>query len=102
MPPRPVMYSSFILQYTLSTSSPHFFAQNNPHTFFHLSYLLIISPIYRFARNEMKTIIAVLITQFDLAIVDPPGITPPKDNIRGVFDTREPHGPGINEARAGG
>ena len=57
---------------------------------------------HRFARNEMKTIIAVLITQFDLAIVDPPGIHPPKDNIRGVFDTHEAHGPSINGARAGG
>ena len=65
-------------------------------------------PIYnccysdRFARNEVKTIIAVLITQFDLAIVDPPGVSPPKESVRGVFDTHETHGPSINGARAGG
>ena len=56
----------------------------------------------------MKTIVAVLLTQFDLAIVDPPTTTTTTtaaaasmENTRGVFDTREAQGPGINGARAG-
>ena len=96
------MYSSFTNNIPYLRHPLVFSLKLIAHTSLHLYYLLFVSPTYRFARNEMKTIIAVLITQFDLAIVDPPGITPPKDNMRGVFDTREAHGPGINEARAGG
>ena len=62
----------------------------------------------------MKTIVAVLLTQFDLAIVDPTTptatttttatttVNAKDDSVRGVFDTREDNGPGINGARAGG
>ena len=65
-------------------------------------------PGRRFARNEVKTIVAVLLTQFDLSIVDPPrtgstGSGAPVSATQGgdVFDTREVGGPGINGARAG-
>ena len=72
-------------------------------------------PGRRFARNEVKTIVAVLLTQFDLAIVDPPSTTPTATPTAAstsattsggvssgdVFDTREVNGPGINGARAG-
>jgi hypothetical protein len=52
---------------------------------------------------QVKTIVAVLLTEFNLAIVDPSGAaaptTAPGDGF--VFDTREAHGPGRNGARAG-
>ena len=53
--------------------------------------------------QQVKTIVAVLLTAFDLAIVDPPGAAPvtPAGAAKAVFDTREPHGPGRNGARAG-
>jgi len=54
---------------------------------------------------QVKTIVAVLLTEFNLAIVDPsgaaaaPATAPAGDGF--VFDTREAHGPGRNGARAG-
>jgi len=54
-----------------------------------------------YSTSQIKTALAVLLTEFDIAIVDPPGAASSAASSGSVYDSRDPRDPGRDHSRAG-